>query len=135
MTTARFSLRKYLAADIRRYRALTSGQADAPVSAGGVLATLLSPRFMPVFLCRLAHWLYLHRLGPLAKLVSLVNYVFFGIEIAVRCPIGQGLFFPHTVGTVIGPEEIGENATIYHNVTLGAREIDIAYSAGRRPRE
>ena len=57
----------------------------------------------------------------------------FGIEIATRCPIGGGLFFPHTQGTVIGAWSIGQNATIYQGVTLGAKELDFAYSKESRP--
>lgn len=63
----------------------------------------------------------------------MINFVLFGLEIAVRCEIGPGLYFPHTQGTVIGANKIGENATIYHNVTFGAREIDIDYSSSSRP--
>lgn len=126
-----FGLRFYLAADLRRARALLGRSTDV----GGLrLATgLVSPRFAPVLLCRLAHWFHRHRLAPLSKLTSLVNFAVFGIEIAARCHIGKGLFFPHTQGTVIGAESIGENATIYHNVTLGARDLDLAYSADKRP--
>lgn len=97
------------------------------------MLAMLSPRFAPVLLCRLAYWLHLKRMGPLSKLVSLVNFTVFGIEIAVRCHIGKGLFFPHTQGTVIGAAIIGENATIYHAVTLGARDLDLQYSEARRP--
>lgn len=128
---APFRLVAVLGADLRRFRVLISGR--APTESWRLLPGLLSPRFAPVLLCRLAHWFHLKRLGPLAKLLSLVNFLVFGIEIAVRCPIGKGLFFPHTQGTVIGAESIGENATIYHNVTLGARDLDLAFSNGRRP--
>jgi len=62
-----------------------------------------------------------------------MNFILFGLEIAVRCEIGPGLYFPHTQGTVIGANKIGENATIYHNVTFGAREIDLDYSFFSRP--
>lgn len=51
----------------------------------------------------------------------------------MRCPIGPGLFLPHTHGTVIGAERIGRNVTIYQGVTLGAREVDFAYGRGTRP--
>jgi serine O-acetyltransferase len=37
------------------------------------------------------------------------------------------------VGTVIGASQIGSNAVIYHGVTLGAKEVDIAYSPDQRP--
>lgn len=126
-----FGLRRFLAADLRRARALQGRS----VEVGGLrLAVgLLSPRFAPVLLCRLAHWFHRKRLGPFSKVTSLINFTVFGIEIAARCHIGKGLFFPHTQGTVIGAHSIGENATIYHNVTLGARDLDLAYSDDKRP--
>jgi len=70
---------------------------------------------------------------PLAKLVSLLNFMIFGIEISFRCHIGPGLYFPHTQGTVIGAWRIGDNATIYQGVTLGARELDLEYDEQSRP--
>jgi len=73
------------------------------------------------------------KLGFVAKLVSLLNFFFFGIEIAVRCPIGKGLFLPHTQGTVIGAWSVGENVTIFQGVTLGAKELDFSYQESSRP--
>jgi serine O-acetyltransferase len=131
MTPQRFGLRATLSADLARFHTATRGEAPRGRVRGAL--DLLSPRFAPVLLCRLAYWLALCHLGPLAKLVSLTNFVFFGIEITVRCPIGPGLFFPHTQGTVIGASRIGANATIYHGVTLGAKELDIGFNDGRRP--
>jgi len=92
-----------------------------------------SPRFIPNFLCRLAHSMYLVRIYPLAKLFSTLNFLFFGIEISIRCPIGKGLYLPHTHGTVIGAWEIGENVTIFQGVTLGAKELDFSYRKSFRP--
>ena len=132
-STANFSFSGYLAADLRRQFRLINGD-GAPLPSGMALwLGVLSPRFVPVLLCRLAHRLYLMRLSALAKIVSLVNFFLFGIEIAVRCPIGPGLFFPHTQGTVIGAWSIGANATIFQGVTLGAREIDFSYGEEGRP--
>lgn len=127
-----FRLLTYLAADLRRALVVMHGTADG-VSSLRLWLGLLSPRFVPVLLCRLAHALYRLKLGPLAKLVSLLNFFLFGIEIAVRCPIGKGLFLPHTQGTVIGAWFIGENATIFQGVTLGAREVDFSYQVSSRP--
>lgn len=126
-----FKLKSCLAADLRRARHLAGQRGD--IGDARLILAMLSPRFTPVLLCRLAYWLHLKKLGPLAKLTSLVNFAFFGIEIAVRCPIGKGLFFPHTQGTVIGAAVIGENATIYHGVTLGARDMDLGYCDASRP--
>lgn len=40
---------------------------------------------------------------------------------------------PHTVGTVIGAERIGEQVTIMQGVTLGAKEPDMQFSLSTRP--
>ena len=63
----------------------------------------------------------------------MINFFLFGIEIAVRCPIGPGLFLPHTQGTVIGAWRIGADATIFQGVTLGAKEVDFSYAESSRP--
>jgi serine O-acetyltransferase len=63
----------------------------------------------------------------------LLNFAVFGLEIALDCPIGPGLYFPHTSGTVIGARCIGANAVIYHNVTLGAKVPDLANDGTLRP--
>jgi len=133
MNTAEdFSLPSYLAADLRRARVLLNGSAEV-VSGLRLWLGVLSPRFVPVLLCRLAHSFYRLKLGLLAKAVSLLNFFLFGIEIAVRCPIGKGLFLPHTQGTVIGAWSIGKNATIFQGVTLGAKELDFSYQESSRP--
>lgn len=125
------SLKTLLFADLARHYQLAG--VDKTPNFLGLFRATLSPRFMPIVIFRLSHWFYLHRLSPLAKTMSLMNFVFFGLEIAVKCDIGGGLYFPHTQGTVIGANKIGVNATIYHNVTFGAREIDLGYNELSRP--
>lgn len=132
MPEEHFSLLTWLAQDLRRQHFLVRG-ADALPGRLTLLLDAFSPRFIPVLICRLAYRLHLWHLGPLAKLLSLVNFVIFGLEAAVRCPIGPGLFIPHSQGIVIGAARIGANATIYHGVTLGAKELDFTYSESRRP--
>jgi serine O-acetyltransferase len=117
---------------LRQHELLKSKTFPAPVGLRFWLGSL-SPRFIPVLLCRIAHGLYQHRLNFLAKSVSLINFFAFGIEVAIRCPIGPGLFLPHTQGTVIGAWSIGSNATIFQGVTLGAKEIDFTYNEYSRP--
>lgn len=127
-----FQLISYLAADLRRSRAILNGASDG-IGSVRLWLGVLSPRFLPVLMCRLAHGFYRWKLAPLAKVISMLNFFFFGIEIAVRCPIGKGLFLPHTQGTVIGAWSIGENATIFQGVTLGAKEVDFTYLESSRP--
>lgn len=127
-----FSFFEYVKADLIRSRQLRGRKNESEPSIL-IWLGIFSPSFMPVFLCRFAHFLYCHKLIPLAKLVSLMNFFLFGLEVAIRCKIGKGLFFPHTSGTVIGAFSIGENATIYQGVTIGARELDFSYLESARP--
>jgi serine O-acetyltransferase len=119
---------KHLNADMERYRALlgTPGR-------GGGYSAFFHPRMLPVALCRLAGSLHRSGLSPLSKIISLVNLAIFGIEVSPRVDIGPGLFFPHTVGTVIGAARIGKNATIFQGVTLGAVRLDMAFRELERP--
>ena len=57
----------------------------------------------------------------------------FGIEIASACSIGPGLFLPHSSGTVIGAWSIGANSTIFHGVTLGAKNLALDFDITSRP--
>jgi serine O-acetyltransferase len=128
-----FSFLAYVAADLRRYRAVVNSRPLATRLGPAEWLSVFSPRFFPMVLCRAAHRFYRWRLGPVARFVSLFNFVLFGIEIAPRCPIGKGLYIPHSQGVVIGAASIGTNATIYQGVTLGAKELDHGYTDERRP--
>lgn len=125
-------LNKILLLDLERHYYF-AGILGRRATTWGVLKHIFSPRFLPVILCRLAYALYSRGWTSLARFVSVLNFTFFGIEIAMRCEIGPGLCFPHTVGTVIGALRIGRNAVIYHGVTLGAKEMDVGYDSEARP--
>ncbi|MCM2677704.1 serine O-acetyltransferase [Alkalicoccobacillus plakortidis] len=69
---------------------------------------------------RLAHGFWKWKLYFLAKLLAQFSRFFTGIEIHPAAVIGQRLFIDHGMGVVIGETcEIGDNVTIYQNVTLG----------------
>ncbi|WP_082150991.1 serine O-acetyltransferase [Chromobacterium sp. LK1] len=107
------------------------------LSGGGLRPRLwrhvLSPRFAPVLLIRTAQCLHAANWPRLAKLPALVNFVLFGIEVPPRMHIGPGLVLMHTQGTVLGAATIGANVTLYHQVTLGAKDIDFTYTMSMRP--
>ena len=74
----------------------------------------LYPGLHAIWLHRLAHWFWRHRLHFLGRAVSHLNRFLTSIE------IHPGAQIDHGVGTVIGETaEIGEDVTLYHNVTLG----------------
>jgi serine O-acetyltransferase len=125
-----FKLMRFLEADLLRAHYLLGG---GSISSGRLWLGIFSPRFIPVLLFRLSYSFWLIKISPLAKLFSLINFFLFGIEIGLKCKIGKGLFLPHTQGTVIGAYSIGENATIFQGVTLGAQELDFDFSVHTRP--
>jgi serine O-acetyltransferase len=69
----------------------------------------------------------------LPGLLTYFNLVLFGLEVAPRCEIGPGIFFPHPSGTVIGAWRIGSNVTIFQGVTLGSKELDMGFDFCQRP--
>lgn len=121
-----------LRADLVRFQALTQ---DVSQQKSGLRLWVASlhPRMVPVVLLRLAEATDRRGWGRLAKLFSILNLVVFGLEVSSKVSIGGGLFLPHTVGTVIGAERIGENCTIHQGVTLGAAEVDLGFSPNTRP--
>jgi serine O-acetyltransferase len=128
-----FSTVDLIRKDLHRLFYLVHGPNTSPTTLW-LWLSLGSPRYMPVLLYRVSHSLYRHRFAVLAKIVSSLNFLIFGIEVSAACPIGPGLYFPHTHGTVIGASSIGENATIFQGVTLGAKHLVFNYSPSFRPK-
>lgn len=117
--------------DIERYYQLAGRPTVA--SPRRILAACFNPRLLPVVFLRSSAFFYRHHLGPLAKVFTLLNVLLFGIEVSPRVKIGGGLFLPHTVGTVIGADSIGDDVTIMQGVTLGAKEPDMHFNPMTRP--
>ncbi len=74
---------------------------------------------------RRANWFYRHNLKFLARWISQRSRRKTGVEIHPAAKIGKGLFIDHGMGVVIGETaEIGDNCTLYQNVTLGGTGKD-----------
>jgi len=69
---------------------------------------------------RLAHTVYRWHIPVLPRLLSHICRFLTGIEIHPGAKIGEGFFIDHGMGVVIGETaEIGDNVTLYQEVTLG----------------
>lgn len=91
-----------------------------PAARNSAEVLLLYPGVHAVILHRPAHFLYRHKSYFLARLISQSARFLTGIEIHPGAKIGKGLFIDHGSGVVIGETtEIGEDCTLYQNVTLG----------------
>ncbi len=83
------------------------------------------PGLHAVWIHRLAHWCWTHRLKFLGRFLSHVSRFLTGIEIHPGARLGPGLFIDHGMGVVIGETaEVGENVTIYQGVTLGGTSLE-----------
>ena len=100
-------------------------QKKDPAARSVLEVILLYPGFRVLVHHRIAHWLYQHHCYFLARYVSQRGRHKTGIEIHPGAKIGHGLFIDHGMGIVIGETaEIGDNCTIYHQVTLGGTGKD-----------
>lgn len=85
----------------------------------------LYPSFYAILCHKVSHKLYKRKWYFLARLISQIARGLTGIEIHPGAVIGKGLFIDHGMGVVIGETcEIGDNVTIYHQVTLGGTGKD-----------
>lgn len=81
---------------------------------------ILYPGFHVLVFYRIAHFFYKNKFFFIARLISQFARFITGIEIHPGAKIGKKLFIDHGMGIVIGETAtIGDNCTIYHQVTLG----------------
>ena len=96
-------------------------QQKDPAAKNIMSVILLYPGFHILISHRICHFLCNKRLFFISRLISQVSRFFTGIEIHPGAIIGKRLFIDHGMGIVIGETTIiGNNSTIYYQVTLGA---------------
>jgi serine O-acetyltransferase len=82
---------------------------------------------------RLAHWLYRGELYLAARIVNHISRLLTAIDIHPGAVIGRNFFIDHGF-TVIGETaEIGDDVTIYQNVTLGGTNPADGIAGKRHP--
>ena len=94
---------------------------DRDPAAKSKLSLILTyPGVKAIFFHRIANFFAIAKFDLVARIISQLSRFFTGIEIHPKAKIGKNLFIDHGMGVVIGEtSEIGDNVTIYHNVTLG----------------
>jgi serine O-acetyltransferase len=95
---------------------------DRDPSVHSMAEAILSPHLIALWLYRVSHELYkAHRPLSARLLFLLGRRLSGGIEIHPGARVGRRLFIDHGCGTVIGETAvIGDDVTLYHQVTLGA---------------
>lgn len=99
---------------------------DRDPAARGTVEILTSyPGLHAIWGYRITNWMWRHRLKLLARFGSHMLRFLTGVEIHPGATIGHKFFIDHGMGVVIGETaEIGDNVTIYHNVTLGGTSLE-----------
>ena len=91
-----------------------------PAAKSKISVVLTYPGVKAVFMHRIANFFAIAKFDLIARMISQFSRFMTGIEIHPKAKIGKNLFIDHGMGVVIGEtSEIGNNVTIYHNVTLG----------------
>jgi serine O-acetyltransferase len=73
-----------------------------------------------IWMHRMAHWLWRHRLRLLARALSHIARLLTGVEIHPGATIGRRFFIDHGMAVVIGEtSEIGDDVLMYQGVVLG----------------
>ncbi len=106
-----------------------------PAAKSALEVALCYPSFHAVLFYRASHALWTRRLYLAGRWLSQVGRFLTGIEIHPGARIGRRFFVDHGMGVVIGETaEIGDNVTLYHDVTLGgvAPSIDSAAQVGQK---
>ena len=96
-------------------------------AAKSILSIILTyPGVKAVFFHQKSNYFYKAGFDLIARIITQTIRFFTGIEIHPGAKIGKNLFIDHGMGVVIGEtSEIGDNVTIYHNVTLGGSSPSI----------
>lgn len=83
------------------------------------------PGLHALWLHRLAHFLWQHKLRFLARFLSHTSRFLTGIEIHPGAKIGRRFFIDHGAGVVIGETaEVGDDVLMYQGVVLGGTTLE-----------
>jgi serine O-acetyltransferase len=95
-------------------------KARDPAARFALEVALIYPGVHAVLWHRIAHRLWRSRLRFLARTLSWFARLVSNVDIHPGATIGRRFFIDHGAGVVIGETaEIGDDVTMYHNVTLG----------------
>ena len=109
-----------------------------PAAGGRFGVVFLYPSFHVMFFYKIGNIFWRYNLKFFARMIMYFARIFTGIEIHPAAKIGKNFFMDHGLGIVIGETaEIGDNVTIYQDVTLGgimpSIESDLQRNQKRHP--
>ena len=106
-----------------------------PAARSRLEVAILYQGFHAIVFYRISNWLWRQNLRFIARFISQIGRILTGIEIHPGATIGCCFVIDHGTGVVVGETaEIGDNVTLYHDVTLGgvAPSVDSAAQVGTK---
>lgn len=95
-----------------------------PATSTRIQAVLCSAGLHSIIVYRFNHLLWQKNFKLSARVISQIARFLTGVEIHPAARIGEGFFIDHGMGVVIGETaEVGNNVTMYHDVTLGGTTV------------
>lgn len=95
----------------------------APTLRNALWACVACDGFMVLLMFRFRQWCRRHHIPLVNRMVRLLESALFAIELANDAELGRGVFFMHTVGTVVGGDaKIGAGCILLGSITLGQAE-------------
>lgn len=95
-----------------------------PATTSRTEAILCSSGLHAIMFYRFNHYLWKKNFKLLSRVLSQFARFLTGIEIHPGARVGEGFVIDHGMGVVIGETaEIGNNVTLYHDVTLGGTTV------------
>lgn len=108
-----------------RFKETIQAYKNNDAAAKGALQILMYAGIHATLWYRVAHWLHLHGMRFLARLISQCTRFWTGVEIHPGAQIGRRFVIDHGMGIVIGETTIiGDDVLIYQGVTLGGTGKD-----------
>lgn len=118
-----------------------SRAAKGPGTAAGGRRMLRTDAWMILFLFRLRKLCLRWRIPVLNRVLRLCQMAFAGVELGNEVELGEGVYFIHSLGTVVGgTARVGDRVRFYGNNTVGTArdngypviEEDVEVCAGAR---
>lgn len=106
-----------------------------PAARSHLEVAILYQGFHAVVFYRISNWFWRQNLRFIGRFISQIGRILTGIEIHPGATIGCCFVIDHGTGVVVGETaDIGDNVTLYHDVTLGgvAPSVDSAAQIGTK---
>lgn len=119
--------------DIARDMRMILAYEEMPLNFKNVIWALFAcDAYMVLFTFRLRRWARRYHIPALNRILRFMQTAFYAIELGNGIELGHGVYFVHTVGTVVGGDaRIGDGCIFFGNNTIGAARFEGSPEVGR----